>query len=168
MASQPNFKIGNATILPCQQDGRSQRLVRTQSLPVTKVTSTVVAKPVSNVGKFSQQSEDSEEDSVLNNAFTESPPLSQNSTKADKDRDHDSFEDLPSFSFGESQDSENSSQQSQQMTDYELELAMLDKRWYAAVKEKGPRAFQDPSQLPSWDSQDASSQASNNPSQERT
>ena len=167
MASQPNFKIGNATKLPCQKNGRNQRLIRTQSLPATKVSSTVAAKPVSNVGNFSQQSEDSEEDSVLNNAFTESPPQSQNSTNADKDPD-DSFEDLPSFSFGESQNSENSSQQSQQMTDNELELAMLDKRWYAAIEESEPRAFQDPSQLPSWDSQDASSQASNNPSQERT
>ena len=163
MASQPNFKNENFTKLLRQENGTNQRLVRTQSLPVTKMSSTIVAKPVSNVGKFSQQSEDSEEDSVLNNAFTESPPPSQNSTNADKDPDDDSFEDLPSFSFGESQDSENSSQacvsqQSQQMTDYELELAMLDKRWYAAVKENGPLAYLD-------SSQDASTQESNNPSQ---
>ena len=159
MASQPNFKNGNFTKLLRQENGTNQRLVRTQSLPVTKVSSTLVAKPVSKVGKFSQQSENSEEDSVLNNAFTESPSQSQNSTNADKDSDRDSFEDPP-FSFGESQDSENSSQRSQQMTDYELELAMLDKRWYAAVKENGPLAYLD-------SSQDATSQESNNPSQAR-
>ena len=45
------------------------------------------------------------------------------------------------------------------MTDSQLKLAMIEKRWYAAVKENGPLAYLD-------SSQDASSQESCNPSQE--
>ena len=46
------------------------------------------------------------------------------------------------------------------MTDSQLKLAMIEKRWYAAVKENGPLAYLD-------SSQDASSQESCNPSQEK-
>ena len=59
----------------------------------------------------------------------------------------------------ESQHSVEGSRESQQMTDSQLKYAMLERRWYEAVKENGPLAYLD-------SSQDVSSQESIHSSQE--
>ena len=145
MASQPNVRNSPAKKLACQENVTNKRLIRTQSLPVSHNAFNSMAKlatsNMENVEKLSQQSNNSQRDSVLGN-----------STSRDYDDDYDSNE--------ESQKSNNESQQSQQMTDSQLKLAMIEKRWYAAVKENGPLAYLD-------SSQDASSQESCNPSQEK-
>ena len=129
MASQPN--ITSCSALAEEVDSR-KRLVRTQSLPPTKIAS--------NAEKSALTGE-------------ESPQQKQSSQKDAVDPDN---------VINVNEDSHHSVgavQESQQMTDSQLKYAMLEKRWYEAVKENGPLAYLD-------SSQDVSSQESIHSSQE--
>ena len=135
MASQPNVtsysaQNHNATTLT-QEVGSRKRLLRTQSLPPTKISSTPKSAPTGR--KDLQQRQSSLKD-----------PVDPDTVINDNE---------------ESQHSVVDSRESQQMTDSQLKYAMLERRWYEAVKENGPLAYLD-------SSQDVSSQESIHSSQE--
>ena len=129
MASQPN--ITSCSTLAEEVDSR-KRLLRTQSLPPTKIAS--------NAEKSALTGE-------------ESPQQKQSSQKDAVDPDN-----VINVNE-ESQQSVDGAEESQQMTDSQLKYAMLERRWYEAVKENGPLAYLD-------SSQDVSSQESIHSSQE--
>ena len=110
-----------------QEVGSRKRLLRTQSLPPTKISSAPTG------GKDLRQRQSSLKD-----------PVDPDTVINDSEESHNSVE---------------GSRESQQMTDSQLKYAMLEKRWYEAVKENGPLAYLD-------SSQDGSSQESIHSSQE--
>ena len=127
MASQPNVtswsaQNHNATTLT-EEVGSRKRLLRTQSLPPTKISSAPKSAPTGR--KDLQQRQRSLKDPV--------DPDTVNNVEG--------------------------SRESQQMTDSQLKYAMLERRWYEAVKENGPLAYLD-------SSQDVSSQESIHSGQE--
>ena len=135
MASQPNVtswsaQNHNATTLT-EEVGSRKRLLRTQSLPPTKISSAPKSAPTGR--KDLQQRQRSLKD-----------PVDPDTVNNDSE---------------ESQHSVEGSRESQQMTDSQLKYAMLERRWYEAVKENGPLAYLD-------SSQDVSSQESIHSSQE--
>ena len=129
MASQPN--ITSCSALAEEVDSR-KRLVRTQSLPPTKIASNAEKSALTG-RKSSPQRQSSLKD----------PVAPDNIINVNE----------------ESQKSVDGVQESQHMTDSQLKYAMLEKRWYEAVKENGPLAYLD-------SSQDVSSQESIHSSQE--
>ena len=128
MASQPNV-----TSFSAQNHDVKKRLIRTQSLPPTKIASAHVTKSPPTGRKSLRQRQSSLKD-----------PVDPDTVTNDNEESHHSVQD---------------SQESQQMTNSQLKYAMLERRWYEAVKENGPLAYLD-------SSQDASSQESIHSSQE--
>ena len=128
MASQPIV-----TSFPAQNHDVRKRLIRTRSLPSTKIASVHAANSSSFERKGLQQRQSSLKD-----------PVDFDSVTNENEESHHSVED---------------SRESQQMTHSQLKFAMLERRWYEAVKENGPLAYLD-------SSQDVSSQESTHSSQE--
>ena len=128
MASQPNV-----TSFPAQNHDVRKRLIRTQSLPSTKIASVNVTKSSPTGKKSLRQRQTSLKD-----------PVDSDTVTNDNEESHHSVQE---------------SQESQQITNSQLKYAMLERRWYEAVKENGPLAYLD-------SSQDVSSQESIHSSQE--
>ena len=123
----------NVTSISAQNHDVRKRLIRTQSLPPTKNASANVTKSPPTGRKGLQQRQSSLKD-----------PVDFDSVTNENEESHHSVED---------------SRESQQMTNSQLKFAMLERRWYEAVKENGPLAYLD-------SSQDVSSQESIQSSQE--
>ena len=128
MASQPIV-----TSFSTQNHDVRKRLIRTQSLPSTKISSAHAANSSSTERRGLQQRQSSLK-----------APVDSDTVTNDNEESHHSVQD---------------SQESQQMTNSQLKFAMLERRWYEAVKENGPLAYLD-------SSQDVSSQESIHSSQE--
>ena len=126
MASQPNV-----TSLSAQNHDARKRLIRTQSLPSTKIASAHVTKSSPTGRKSLQQS-------------SLKDPVDSDTVTNDSEESHHSVQEP---------------REPEQMTNSQLKFAMLERRWYEAVKENGPLAYLD-------SSQDVSSQESIQSSQE--